>query len=242
MSSLATTREPPEALTAPSSRGRDALDVVAVLAFMYAVRLLAHRLGLTMGAGAVSIVGGFALATWLLARRGESWGSLGWRRPASFGAAAAWTIGTFVVLLAVLPLILAPLAAALGLPPQHLERLGDIRGDLAHFLFVLLPLGWGTAAFGEELMFRGYFFTRLARALGGGRLALAVAAVAQAAFFGMAHLYLGPKGVLNAFGIGLVSAGVYVANGRNLWPLIIAHGLVDTVGLILLRLGVTHIG
>ncbi len=229
-------------MSSPAGRARDALDVVLVLAFMYAVRLLARLLGLGIGVGALSIVAGFALATWLLARRGESWRSLGFRRPAGLGTAAAWTIGTALVLLLVLPMLFAPLATALHLPPQHLERLGDIRGDLGRFLFLLLPLGWGTAAFGEELMFRGYFFTRLARALGGGRLALAGAAVAQAALFGMVHLYLGPKGVLNAFAIGLVSAGVYAANGRNLWPLILAHGLVDTVGLTALRLGLPHAG
>lgn len=173
---------------------------------------------------------------------GESWRSLGWRRPPSIGAAAAWTIGTFLVLIAVLPALLQPIAAALGLPPQHLERLGDLRGDLTRFLILLLPLGWGTAAFGEEMLFRGYFNTRLARAFGGGRVALAAAAVGQAALFGLVHLYLGPKGVLNAFAIGLVSAAVYAANGRNLWPLILAHGLVDTVGLTALRLGLPHVG
>lgn len=229
-----------EPASAPFSRVRDALDVTAVLALMYVVRLLAHRAGLTTAVGAVSIVAGLALATLLLARRGESWRSIGWRRPPRLGTAAAWTIGTFVVLIAVLPAVLAPLAAALRLPAQHLERLGDIRGDLAHFLFLLLPLGWGTAAFGEELLFRGYFNTRLARALGGGPAALAAATVVQAALFGLVHLYLGPKGVLNAFAIGLVSAAVYVANGRNLWPLILAHGLVDTVGLTVLRLGLQH--
>ncbi|HMA43257.1 MAG TPA: CPBP family glutamic-type intramembrane protease [Gemmatimonadales bacterium] len=242
MSSPTTAQAAPELARAPSGRVRDAMEVITVLALMYAVRLLAHRLGLTFGVGAVSIVAGLALATWLLAREGESWRSLGWRRPPSIGAAAAWTIGTFLVLIAVLPALLQPIAAALGLPPQHLERLGDLRGDLTRFLILLLPLGWGTAAFGEEMLFRGYFNTRLARAFGGGRVALAAAAVGQAALFGLVHLYLGPKGVLNAFAIGLVSAAVYAANGRNLWPLILAHGLVDTVGLTALRLGLPHVG
>jgi hypothetical protein len=37
-----------------------------------------------------------------------------------------------------------------------------------------------------------------------------------------------------------VMGGVYWANDRNLWPLIIAHGLVDSVSLTVLRLGVAH--
>jgi len=35
---------------------------------------------------------------------------------------------------------------------------------------------------------------------------------------------------------------VYLADGRNLWPLIVAHGLVDTVNLTLLHLGAVHQG
>jgi membrane protease YdiL (CAAX protease family) len=53
---------------------------------------------------------------------------------------------------------------------------------------------------------------------------------------------MGPRGVMNAAAIGLVSGVVYRANGRNLWPLVIAHGLVDSVGLTMLRVGVSHQG
>lgn len=64
----------------------------------------------------------------------------------------------------------------------------------------------------------------------------------QALLFGLGHAYLGPRGVMNAASIGLVSGAVYWASGRNLWPLIVAHGLIDSVSLTLLRLGVAHQG
>lgn len=224
----------------PSTPTRDGVDVLVVLVLMSATRFLAYGLGLTHNVGAVEIVVGVALATWILARRGESWRSIGWRRPVHLGHATLWTLGTSFVLIAVLPALLEPIADALALPPQHLERLGDLRNDTTRYLVLLLPLGWGTAAFGEELLYRGFFNTRLARAFGGGPAAVAAAALAQAALFGLAHLYLGPRGVLNAFALGVVSAGVYAWNGGNLWPLIVAHGLVDTVGLTAIRLGLGH--
>jgi CAAX protease family protein len=219
---------------------RDGLDVLAVLALMYAVRFLAPRLGLTHNIGAVAVIFGVTLATVLLTSRGESWRTIGWRRPDHLGRAAIWALGTFLVLMVALPTLLEPLAGALALPPQHLERLGDLRSDTTRFLVLLFPLGWGTAAFGEELLYRGFFNTRLARTLGGGRVAVAAGALGQAVFFGLAHLYLGPRGILNAFAIGLVSATVYLKDGKNLWPLIVAHGLVDTVGLTAIRLGLGH--
>jgi membrane protease YdiL (CAAX protease family) len=47
---------------------------------------------------------------------------------------------------------------------------------------------------------------------------------------------------MNAASIGLVSGAVYWGDGRDLWPLIVAHGLIDSVSLTLLRLGVAHHG
>lgn len=232
----------PASLLAQHGRARDALDILAVLAVSYLVRLVASDLGFHQNIGAVTIVAGVAASTWLLHRKGESWRSLGWRRPENIGVAIAWTIGTAFLLLAVLPVILEPVGNALRLPPQHLERLGNLQTDTLRFLVLLLPLGWGTAAFGEELLYRGFFNTRLIRLFGRGRSAVVFAAFGQAVLFGLVHSYLGPLGVLNAFAIGLVAAAVYALNGRNLWPLIIAHGLVDTFGLTMLRLGVAHSG
>ena len=226
--------------TVPPEPVGAALECLAVVTLTYGVRLAAPSLGVTRYVGSIAMVLAIVLATWHLARRGATWHSVGFARPLNLGHSAAWTIGTFLVLTLILPAILEPVSAALALPPQHLERLGDIKGSTVRFLVLLFPIGWGTAAFGEELVFRGFLNTRLAAAFGGGRAAIAAAAVGQALLFGLAHLYLGPRGVLNASAIGLVAAGIYLADGRNLWPLIISHGLLDTVNLMFLRLGMGH--
>jgi uncharacterized protein len=236
------TSSPPAVLSRPAltpDRLGASLDVLMIAAVLYGVRLVAHRFGFVANVGSVAIVLAVGVATWLLARRGESWRSIGFVRPPDLGRAAAWTIATFLIVM-LLPVVLEPLSVALALPPQRLERLGDITGSTGRYLVLLIPIGWGTAAFGEELIFRGFLNTRLATAFGGGRAAWAAAAVGQALLFGLVHMYLGPRGVLNTSLIGLVTAVVYLAGGRNLWPVIIAHGLVDTLGLTLLRLGIGH--
>jgi hypothetical protein len=55
-----------------------------------------------------------------------------------------------------LPTVLETIANALALRPQDLSRLGDLQHDTARYLMLLIPIGWGTAAFGEELVFRGF--------------------------------------------------------------------------------------
>jgi uncharacterized protein len=53
-----------------------------------------------------------------------------------------------------------------------------------------------------------------------------------------AHAYLGAKGVATATLVGLIYGAWYVMRGRNLWPLIIAHGLTDMVSLLAIYAGV----
>jgi membrane protease YdiL (CAAX protease family) len=142
-------------------------------------------------------------------------------------------------------MLLAPPAVtlisnALHLPAQRLEAFAGLQGNLAFYLVLLIPIAWGTAAFGEEIIFRGFILRRLADAFGGGRAAELGALLAQAALFGIGHAYLGPRGVLNAGALGLLAGMCYLINGRNLWPVIVAHGLVDTVGISMLYLGISH--
>ena len=222
------------------SRTAALLDVAAVVVVNALVHAWLRRLELGVAMSAFGIVVSLALATWLLRRRAVRWRDLGLRSPTLFGGAAAWTVGLFVVDLFLLPAILEPLCGALGMAPQNLHAFDDLKGNTPKYLLMLLPITWGTAAFGEEIIYRGFIFTRLTDALGRTRWAIAVALLIQAVLFSLGHVYLGPRGMINAGALGLVAGLVYVTNGRNLWPLIIAHGLVDSVGITVLYLGIAH--
>jgi len=60
---------------------------------------------------------------------------------------------------------------------------------------VVFFLVWVQAAFGEELVFRGFLLTRLELVLAGGLSATAMALVGQALLFGVPHWYLGPRAI-----------------------------------------------
>ena len=85
------------------------------------------------------------------------------------------------------------------------------------------------AAVGEEVVYRGFIQTRIAQMFGGSAAAWAIAIVAQAAIFIVTHAYQDVTGMIQVFCYALAAGALYVACGRSLWPLILAHGLVDTV-------------
>ena len=161
---------------------------------------------------------------------------LGLGRPRSWLGLILWTVlGVVAVVLAV-TFGARPLIAALDLPPSNLSRLAALKGD-AEQLAIMLAIAWTTAAIGEELFFRGYLLGRIQSLFGGGWLAMALAVVVQALLFGLAHAYQGPAGAIQTATVGFVLGAIFVAAGRNIWPVILAHGLIDTMSLVALYLG-----
>jgi membrane protease YdiL (CAAX protease family) len=121
-------------------------------------------------------------------------------------------------------------------PNLNAETFAAIKGDLPLYL-IIIPSVWAFAAFGEEFLYRGYLMTRLADIFGGGRAAWGLAILGQAVAFALAHWYQGPVGMVS-IGVAAVITGIAAsAWGRNLWPAIVAHGLIDTLGFTLLYLG-----
>jgi hypothetical protein len=123
-----------------------------------------------------------------------------------------------------------------GDAPQ-VARFADVPGNLP-LLLKLLPAVWLIAAFGEEFFFRGFLLTGIAGVLGGSRAAWITAVLAQAVAFGLIHAYQGPAQAISIGIGGAVYGGAFLLARRNLWPLIFAHGLNDTLGLVLLYSGV----
>lgn len=171
------------------------------------------------------------LATLLLRLNKETWADVGMRRPRPFWRVPLLVIGGYAVLGAAaagLTLIVLP---ALGIAPETHALFGALRGDFGEYLYWLLPVAWGSAAVGEELVFRGFLQSRLERMFGASLVAGLLAALTQAAIFGALHLYQGAGGALVAGATGFVIGLVYLCGGRNLWACIILHGLIDTVSL-----------
>jgi hypothetical protein len=119
----------------------------------------------------------------------------------------------------------------LGATPPDTARFAALSGNLPLLLMGVTGI-WISAAFGEELLVRGFLLDRLSRLFGGDRIAVVMAVVTSALLFGFGHAYQGTTGVVAAGVAGVLYAIFYLLSGRNLWVTILAHGLLDTVGFI----------
>lgn len=122
-------------------------------------------------------------------------------------------------------------------PDKVDKRWGDVEGNLGKYL-LWLAIVWTAAAFGEEMFFRGYLVTRLRTAFGDGRLAGLLAILLAAAFFGYGHFYYqGWRGLLMTGAIGIAFGSAFLLFRKNLYPIILLHGIIDTLAFTALYFG-----
>ena len=153
-----------------------------------------------------------------------------WPRYAAIGL--AWGLGMWLLEFFV---TMPTLQRVLGYWPD-LTAFDDIVGN-ATLLAVYLALNWVLAAFGEETVWRGYALPRAAEFLGTGTRAWILALILVNVAFGLAHLYQGPSGVIQATIGGVLLGVLYLLTGRNLVAPIVAHGLGNSIDFTVMYLG-----
>lgn len=168
--------------------------------------------------------------------RGITWRAAGlllpahWRKLAAIGVAAGiamWLLEFFVTM----PL----LHRVLGYWPD-LTDFNGLVGSMK-LLVIYLALNWVLAAFGEEMFWRAYALPRAAQFAGSGTRAWVIALVMVNVAFGLAHLYQGPSGIIQATVGGVLLGILYIATGRNLVAPILAHGIGNSIDFTVMYLG-----
>jgi uncharacterized protein len=117
-----------------------------------------------------------------------------------------------------------------------LEVFQQLNGNL-QITLLFIALAWTLAAFGEEMVYRGYLMNRVADLFNRTRSAWIISLIAVHLGFGLAHAYQGWTGIIDEGLMGLLLGIIYLRTGRNLSVPIIAHGISDTIDFILIFLG-----
>src|SRR6266516_3228269 len=198
------------------------LDVVAG-AFIPAPTSVQRELFVFYAIGKMLLVG---VAWGLIRLRGETLADIGLKRPESW-------MRTFIIGIGLAAIVFTAmyLSEKAGFR-RDLSKFKDVQGNLELTLFGVLYAFIG-AGFYEEFMFRGFLMQGLAMLFGASRSAWIVACVLQGALFGAAHAYQNPLGIAITGTLGVLMGFLVLASGRNLWPVIIGHGLFDATRFVL---------
>lgn len=219
-----------------SDRVRAAIELACVIAFGLVSKLILDPY-LWKFSGPISLIITLGLLTVYMRSRGERWSRIGLQPVPGLRAK-----------LLILPKILLTIVAILGTgmlmhwlgdllgwwsmdqPMSGIEqRYDSVQGNLLVYL-LWIGLSWLSGGFAEEMVFRGFLITWAARVFAGSRASPLIAVLFAALIFAAGHFYYqGIRGALVTGCIGLALGLLYLLFKRNLWPLIFAHALVNSL-------------
>ena len=156
----------------------------------------------------------------LIRLRGERLADIGLKRPTSWMRTFMIGIG-----FAAIVFIAMYLSEKAGFR-RDLSKFKEVQGNLELAVLAVFYSLIG-AGFYEEFMFRGFLMQGLAMLFGASRTSWIVACLIQGALFGLAHAYQNPLGIAITGTLGVLLGLLVLASRRNLWPVIIGHGLFD---------------
>ncbi|MDN5204891.1 CPBP family intramembrane metalloprotease [Fulvivirgaceae bacterium BMA10] len=147
----------------------------------------------------------------------------------SLGVAVIVLVGT-VISIMIFEIFLRDLLFTNTESVSGTERFSELKGNIPYF-FSIIFFVW-IESFLEELQDRGFSLNRFDSLFSKIPLSTVLAVLSQAAIFGFRHSYdFSPRSITTGL-VGLVFGTVYVLTGRNLWPLIIAHIILNTMSMI----------
>jgi hypothetical protein len=176
------------------------------------------------------------IATWRMKVRNVTWKDLGLRKPESFKKTAFVTIG---ILIAIVLSIMAFEMIKDYLPfsveqknysENSASKFGNLKGNWLLF-FTIMPAVLLESML-EELLDRGFLINWFEKLFSQTTVATILAVILQALIFGFRHSYDLSDRSIRVGLIGLIMGIAYVKFGRNLWPLIIAHCLLNTMSMV----------
>lgn len=168
--------------------------------------------------------------------RNVTWKDIGLRKPENLFKTLLVTVG----ILMTIPIVIIIFQQIQDLLPFNFSpdtssqdaasKFGDLKGNWSHF-FAIIPLILLQSTL-EELLDRGFLINWFERLFSKTSFATAIAVLLQAMIFGFRHSYDISERSITVGIIGLVMGIAYVKFGRNLWPLILAHCIFNTISMI----------
>jgi len=135
----------------------------------------------------------------------------------------SWTIINFAVIL--------PIMNHLTGATRVLTDFENLKGNI-RLLLTLLAASWTLGALGEEIAYRGFLQGGTTRFFKNRKYGIAVSITISSVLFGLAHREQGLIGVITT-SIDALFFSFIRYRFDNLWASVLAHGFLNTVGVII---------
>ncbi len=211
-------------------------DLIIYIAVMFLIREIYYpTLGFILN-GLIWSLSTLVIATWRMKVRNISWKDLGLYKPTSIKKTFLITVGIFIAIL----LSIMAFELIKGFLPFSVEqknysensasKFGELKGNWLLFLAIIPAVLVESML--EELLDRGFLINWFEKLFSKTTIATTIAVVLQALIFGFRHSHDLSDRSIRVGIIGLIMGIAYVKFGRNLWPLIIAHCVLNTMSMI----------
>lgn len=207
--------------------------VIIIMGGIYLAGLLTGRAEI----GLFSIIAGWVIIWIGLKIQRKDWGDLGLNKPDSWLKTLLLALGWLLFFQVFIGWIFKPLVIKLTGKPLDISEFEAIRGNFSALLQGL-AIVWTIAAFGEEMVFRGYFLNRIQDIFRSRKTGLIWAVLGSSLIFGFGHVYQGISGLILAVIAGILYSSAFILSGKNLWVPILVHGFYDTWAFLVLFFGI----
>ena len=214
------------ATPSPSTRG---FRIVSALELLFGAFVVIGHNVFHVVPNEVPILFVIGLLSYRLRDRGYA--AMGLSRPASWTRTIQIAVAAAALRIVMGEYVIDPITSRFWPPAVAPALAGDIPGNVRMASLALLIV-WTFAAFGEEIAYRGYLLGRAADLGGRSSAAYLFGVVFVSILFGYGHFYKGPSGIVDSGVAGLILGIAFLVSGRNLWACILAHGLIDTFGIV----------
>jgi membrane protease YdiL (CAAX protease family) len=140
---------------------------------------------------------------------------MGFKRPASWRRILLIALVAAILRILLGQFLIEPVTDLFWSKPSPPALANEITRNVK-IAFVGLLLVWTFAAFGEEIVYRGYLLTRAADVGKRSELAYWIGIVLVSILFGYGHYYKGAAGVIDSGVAGVILGSAYMLAGRNL--------------------------
>lgn len=212
------------------------LDLIIYMSVMFLIREVYFSSVGFLANGLFWSFSTLVIAMWRMKVRDVTWKDLGLCKPKNFtktllvsGLILVSTIISIIIFNIIkdqIPFLIEPDAS----PESAVSKFGDLKGNWSLF-FSIIPMVL-IESFLEELLDRGFLMNWFEKLFSKTSFATIIAVLLQAAIFGFRHSYDLSERSITVGIIGLVMGIAYMAFGRNLWPLIIAHCILNSISMV----------